>query len=152
MKRLATYLLVGTLCFFVSLSAYKLWTDFRSSPRVDGHLSVSICELDRDPKRYEGKVVVVKGVLHGDLGGNPYIADEFCGSQSSFGEIRVSVEADQVYSRLPGWASYASFCGNDTYAAIVDGLSADVVITGTFEQSRIIPMRVLQLASPTRQR
>src|SRR4030095_1852697 len=108
MKRLTIYLLVATICFFVSLSAYQLWP--APSPKIDRPLPLSICELVSEPERYNGKVVMVKGVLHGDLGGNPQIVDESCGLPPSSRAISVSVEADQVLSILPGWASYASFC------------------------------------------
>jgi hypothetical protein len=151
MKRLTIHLIVATICSFVGLSTYKLWAVFRPSPQIERYLSLSICELDRDPEQYDGKVVVVKGVLQGDRGRGPYIVDESCGSPPSSRAIRIPLESDQLLSVLPSWASEFSFCGSDPRAAMTDGLAADVVVTGTFKQSQIIPISVLQLSSASRQ-
>lgn len=79
----------------------------------------------------------------------PTFVDETCGSSDPlFAMIRVSADTDPIFPPLPAWATYSSFCGNDTSAALLDGLSADVIIAGVFDSSQlqIIPRIVLQLS------
>lgn len=167
MRRVAIHSLVAVLSFSASLLTYKLWPVPTPSPEINRPLVVSICELDREAEIYDGKVVQVKAVLYRGSGGNPYIANESCGSPNAPLTKMIDVVADsnQMVSVLPKWATYTSFCANDTYAATVDGLAAEAIIVGIFKidypgpnedpdsrQSQIIPQSVVQLSVASKRR
>ena len=157
MKKLFSYLLFMTLGFSAGLLTYKFWPTSIPAPEINRPLTVSICELNRDPARYDGKLVQVKAVLHGDVyGGNPYIVDESCGSVDNhvLKMIDVYVDPNRAVPVLPQWANYTTFCGNDTYGEMVYGLAAEVNLVGTFDgrESKIIPRSVFQLSPASKRR
>jgi hypothetical protein len=156
MKRLLTYLLVATFSFAGGICAHNLWLVHLHSTedKTTESISVSVWELANNPARYEGKLVTVKGALHGN-NGNPFLSDDICASPTTDSPATVDVEAatDLAFSPLPEWATHSSsFCGNDNYAAQVDGLAADVVMTGTFNESRLVPITMLQLTTASKRR
>ncbi len=157
MKRLFLYLLFMTLGFSVGLLTYKFWPTSIPAPEIKKPLAVSICELNRDPARYDGKLVQVKAVLHGDVyGGKPYIADDSCGSPDDhvLRMIDVYVAPNQAIPVLPEWATYTTFCGNDTYGGMLYGLAAEVNLIATFDgrESKIILRRVFLLSPASKRR
>jgi hypothetical protein len=76
MRRLIIYLSVAALSFFVGLSALKLWRVSPSPPSIDIPLTVSFCDLESEPERYNGKFIRVKGELIRDT--MPFIYDWSC--------------------------------------------------------------------------
>jgi hypothetical protein len=152
MKRLFLYLLCMTLGFSTGLAAYKFWPTSIPPTEINRPLTVSICELNRDPAQYDGKLVQVRAVLHGGVygGGIPYIVDESCGSLDDHVPklLEVYVDPNQAVPILPEWATYTTFCGNDTYGAMVYGMTAEVNLAGTFDgrEFRIIPRSVFLLS------
>ena len=153
MKRLINYVFVGTLGFAAGIFAHMLWLiPYQpSETKSFAPLIVSLCDLVNDPVRYDGKLVTVKGVLYSNHRG-PYLFKDTCASPIAPSAVEVDVAALEAFSPLPKWATYSSFCGNDTYATIVDGLAADVVMTGTFKQPRLVPISMLQVSAASKQR
>jgi hypothetical protein len=162
MKSSLFYLSVAALTFLAGLSAYKLWHTPTHSTNISEPLKVSFCDLERDSKQYDGKMVWVRAVLYRD-GKDPFIYDWSCGppDANSTPLIRVSNDTNNV---LPEWASGDVFCAHDVHAKDEE-LGADVIVVGIFESHyfapydspnakhfRIIPHSVYQLSSPSKQR
>ena len=155
MRRLLTYLLVATFSFAGGIFAHRLWVVLLhpTETKTTESISVSVCDLANDPARYNGKLVTVKGALYGNHG-IPFLSDNTCASPTTASSAMVDVEVatDLAFSPLPEWATYNSFCGDDTYAPHVDGLAADVVMTGTFNESRLVPITMFQLTAASKRR
>ena len=164
MKRLAIYLIIAALGFFVGLLAHKLWRASLSSSEINKPLAISLCELELNPERYNEKFIQVKAVLYRNQG-EPFISDESCEPSNAHMSRLVMVSEDaNLLPVLPRWATYISFCGNDPNPSLVNGLSAEVIITGTFEagyrapnnaygnrRSQIIARSVLQFSPASNQ-
>jgi|ERR1044071_6142295 hypothetical protein len=86
MRRLVIYLSVAVFSFFSGLLAARLWrvsnptpgSAANSSSKRDAPLTVSFCELEREPQLYDGKVVRVRAELYRDE--VPFIYDWSCRS------------------------------------------------------------------------
>ena len=137
MWRLTIYLSVAALSFCAGLSAQMLWHVPGPSPDIKLPRMVSLCELEKDPARYDGEVVRIKAILYRKYG-EPFLYDESCGSPDGLEAQPVLVSAEASVG-LPEWATYTSFCGNDPYWALVEGLAAEVVIVGSFEAGQLGP-------------
>ncbi|HEX8887823.1 MAG TPA: hypothetical protein VF779_01520 [Pyrinomonadaceae bacterium] len=80
MRKLVIYLSVAAFSFCAGLLANKLWPAIDEAPRIDKPLSVSVCELEREPELFDGKLVGVKAEFEGNnVGlrelGAPFIYD-----------------------------------------------------------------------------
>jgi len=157
--------MVAALCFLAGLLAHGLWPALRPVPQIRVPLTVSICELARNPSAFEGQLVRIRAVLYRDAG--PILYDPTCGwAGANPTAISVAADTEDVnISPLPEWATYTSFCGNDPHLAAVTGLQADVIVVGIFRasapaanaaygehQPRIIAKGVYQLSPTNKQR
>jgi hypothetical protein len=152
MKRIAVYLTIAALTFLGGWLAHELRRTCcsRTEPEI-GSTFVSVHDLETKPMQYRGKLVSVRGMLTGDRSGDVFLLDASRYTGRSLSSVSIYVPDNRSFSALPEWAGYASFCGNDHYAAIVDGLEADTVVTGTFDGAQLIPRNVLQLSTPSKQ-
>ena len=148
MRRPTTNFLMTAFALLTGLSAN--WCG-PASPiaEADKPLHTSLCELDRDPLRYDGKLIRVKATLHGDLAGSAYLVDQSCGSASEplAKMIGIIPDTNAAISAVPEWATYVAFCANDPYLAMFKDLSAEVILVGVFDSSQrqVIPRTVVQL-------
>ena len=153
MKRTLAYLLVASLAFAVGWLAHELrHANYRHSETEVAITRTSVCDLQSEPALYQGKVVSVRGTLTGDRSGAVFLRTTSCSSDKSLSIVPIYVADDRLFSPLPAWAGYASFCGNDSYASAVDGLSADAVVVAFFDGTQLIPRSVLQMSVPSKQR
>jgi hypothetical protein len=153
MRRYTIYALIALVTFSSGLLVYAVWRS-QSSPNPSQPLTLSLCELERQPEHYDGKLVRVKAVLYSDLGG-PYIYDWSCGSQNVYTCPLIDLRGfDGLNPELKEWARNIG-----SIDAKGEGWEADVIVTGLFDKSysdpsddsfshhfRIIPTRVEQLS------
>ena len=154
MRRYANYLLIGVTCFLLGIAANKV-SDLSGTTATAGQpLVISLCELNRNPDKYDGEWVQIKAVLWSDLGG-PYIYDWSCGPQDLYTYPLIDLRGfDRLNPELKNWSTKIG--GIDSQVEI---LESDVVVTGLFDKSysessdysdshkfRIIPKRVEQLS------
>ena len=154
MRRYIVYSLIALITLSSGLLVYAMWRS-RSSPNVNQPLTLSLCELERLPEQYDGKLVSVKAVLYSDLGG-PYIYDCSCGSQNVYTYPLIDLRGfDGLNSELREWSRNIGAIDSKG-----QGLEADVIVIGIFDKShsdpsddsfshhfRIIPTRVEQLSA-----
>jgi len=115
---------------------------------------ISLCELNRNPEKYDGQLVQVKAVLWSELGG-PYIYDWSCGSQDTYIYPLIDLRGfDRLNPELKRWAMRIGGMHGEE-----EILESDVIVTGLFDKSyseypddsgshkfRIIPKKVEQLS------
>ena len=134
-----------TLCLIiVSLVLVAVWFTHTPAQQEIAPL-VSIADLQRQPMRYRGKLISVRGVLTNEQFGEAVLIDAFSAQR-----IPIYVEEHTAVSPLPSWVGYWSFCANDTQVSMAIGLSADALITGTFDGTVLIPTSALVLSPPSR--
>jgi hypothetical protein len=159
MRRLVIYLPVAAFCFFVGLSASSLRLAANSSPGLNEPVVVSLCALEADPQRYDGKLVRVTAVLHRDM--EPYLYDSSCGASAAQKSPRITIPGDDSFV-VPGWAVETLTCAN---APNVAAVGAQVTVVGVFEADyhasneppgvrhpRITPRSIIQLLPPSQQK
>jgi hypothetical protein len=153
MRRYITYALITLITFSSGLRVYAVWRSWSSS-NPNQPLTLSLCELERLPEQYDGKLVRVKAVLYSDLGG-PYIYDWSCGSQNIYTYPLIDLRGfEGLNPELKEWARNIG-----SIDAKGEGWEADVIVTGLFDKShsdlsddsfshhfRIIPTRIEQLS------
>ncbi len=150
MRRLIIYLLIAALTFLAGLTSYRLGLAPRVQVNMYEPLPVSLCELERQPGRYDGRLVRVKAVLYSDVGG-PYIYDWSCGSQNIAYPLIDVTGFDGLNPELREWVRNIG-----KIDAKGEDLESDVVIVGVFDRSystsgdfshryRIIPKSIEQL-------
>jgi hypothetical protein len=155
MKRYIIYSSIGLIIVSSGLLVYAMWRSW-SSPHPNQPLSLSLCELERLPEQYDGKLVSVKAVLYSDVGG-PYIYDWSCGSQNDvYTYPLIDLRGfGGLNSELREWSRNIG-----AIDSMGQGLEADVIVTGIFDKShsdpsddsfshhfRIIPKRIEQLSA-----
>ena len=154
MRRYILYALIALITFSSGLLAIAVWRS-RLSPDPSQPLTLSLCELERLPEHYDGKLVRVKAVLYSDLGG-PYIYDWSCGSQNIYTYPLIDLRGfDGLNSELREWSRNIGAIDSKG-----QGLEADVIVTGIFDKShsdpsddafahhfRIIPTSIEQLSA-----
>ncbi len=154
MRRYGTYLLIAVITLSSGWLVYAVWRS-KSSPTPSQHFTLSLCELERVPEQYDGKLVRVKAVLYSDLGG-PYIYDWSCGSQNIYTYPLIDLRGfDGLNSELTEWSRNIGAIDSKG-----QGLEADVIVTGLFDKSysnpsddsfshhfRIIPIKIEQLSA-----
>jgi hypothetical protein len=154
MRRYIIYALIVLVTLSSGLFVSAVWRS-KSSPNPSEPLPLSLCELERLPEQYDGKLVRVKAVLYSDLGG-PYIYDWSCGSQNIYTYPLIDLCGfDGLNSELREWSR--SIGAVDSKG---QGLEANVIVTGIFDRSyvdpsddsfshhfRIIPARIEQLSA-----
>ncbi|HEX6182683.1 MAG TPA: hypothetical protein VFZ44_02150 [Pyrinomonadaceae bacterium] len=116
MRRIVFKILLASLTCLIGLGLTSTWHRFVSRP-------LSLCEITRDPARYDGRVLRVRGPLYGSPGGVLLLRGAEC-----------SIESE-------AWAEVRLWRGE--HAALADELTrlsrgddygrAEVVVTGTFE-------------------
>jgi hypothetical protein len=153
MKRYTIYSLVTVTCFVLGIVANRLF-NLSSAPSPAGPLLVSLCELNRNPEKYDGEWVQIKAVLWSDLGG-PYIYDWSCGAPDTYTYPLIDLRGfDRLNPELKRWAMRIGGIHGEE-----EILESDVIVTGLFDKSysessddsdshkfRIIPKRVEQLS------
>ena len=135
MRRLVIYLLVAALSFFAGLLVHKLWcvpnSDSNPSSNIKAPLTVSFCELERDPRRYDGKLVRVRAELYRDA--EPFIYDWSCRSANVNRLSPIYLEdLDKVNITVTTQLTVKSY---QPYV-VTDG---DVIAVGVFEADRFVP-------------
>jgi hypothetical protein len=158
MRRFYIYLPVAALCFAAGLLTQQLWRISHPSPAVGTPLAVSMCEIDRDPQQYVGKVIVLRDVLY-TLPGDSFVHACFTNGTNIRMSPLIKVVDDNDRPILPEWARQTVGCDN-CLRAQNEGWGAEVIVVGTFEADdtpgsllkgrnfRIIPHNVRQI-SPT---
>jgi len=155
MRRYGIYLLIALITLSSGLLAHELWRRSSSLPSPNDPLALSLCELERHPEKYDGKLIRVKAVLYSDLGG-PYIYDWSCGSQNIYTFPLIDVrDFDGLNPELREWARNIG-----GIHAKGEGFEADVILIRLFDKSyvdpsddsfshhfRIIPTRIEQLSA-----
>ena len=115
---------------------------------------ISLCELNRNPDKYDGEWVQIKAILWSDLGG-PYLYDWSCGSQDIYTYPLIDLRGfDRLNPELKRWSMRIG--GRYSEEEI---LESEVIVTGLFDKSysessddsgshmfRIIPKSVEQLS------
>jgi hypothetical protein len=160
MKRFLIHLSVAALSFLASLSIYKASYIPTSPTNINEPPRVSFCELERDPNRYDGKMISVRAILYRDSS-YPFIYDWSCSSSDANSSLHIRV-LDETNRMLPDWVIGGTFCAHDAQAKY-EGLHADVIVVGIFESHyfapheapngkhfRIIPSSIYQLSQPYR--
>ena len=154
MRRYILYPLIALIAVSTGVLAFALWRP-RTLSNPGEPLALSLCELERIPDQYDGKLVRVKAVLYSDLGG-PYIYDWSCGSQNIRTYPLIDLRGfDELNSELQEWARNIGSINSKG-----QGLEADMIVTGLFDKSysvpsddldshnfRIIPTRIEQLSA-----
>ena len=155
MRRYTIYLLVTVTCFALGLVANRLSNLSSNTATAGEPVVVSLCELNRNPDKYDGEWVQIKAVLWSDLGG-PYIYDWSCGSQEIYTYPLIDLRGfDRLNPELKSWAMRIGGIHDEE-----EILEADIIVTGLFDKSysessddsgshkfRIIPKRIDQLSS-----
>ena len=158
MRRLVIYLPVAALSFCLGLAAFGLRQAEKTSPDNNEPLAVSLCELEADPVRYDGKLVRVQAVLHSDM--EPYLYDRSCATSDTHQSPLITIPGDNNFV-VPEWAARSASCGTALSSAAV---GAPVTVVGVFEahyhasnnppdvrHPRIKPKSILQLLPPSAQ-
>ena len=155
MRKYGTYLLIALLAFSLGFFARGFFRRARPSSSVTEPATVTLCELERNPDQYHGRLVRVKAVLYADVGG-PYLYDWSCGSQNIYTYPLIDLRAfDGLTPELKEWVKNIGRLG-----ASGEGLEADVIVTGVFDRKystpgddafahrfRIVPTGVEQLSA-----
>ena len=153
MRRYIAYALIALITLSSGLLVFAVWRS--RTPNTSQPLTLSLCELERVPEQYDGKLVRVKAVLYSDLGG-PYIYDWSCGSQNVYTYPLIDLRGfDGLNSELREWSRNIGAIDSKG-----QGLEADVIVTGIFDKSysdpsddssshrfRIIPTSTEQLSA-----
>ena len=154
MRRYISYALIALFTLSSGLLVSAVWRS-KSSPNPSQPLTLSLCELERLPEQYDGKLVRVKAILYSDLGG-PYLYDWSCGSQNIYTYPLIDLRGlDGLNSELREWSRNLGAIDSKG-----QGLEAEVIVTGIFDKShlgpsddsfshrfRIIPTRIEQLSA-----
>ena len=154
MRRYTIHSLVTVTCFVLGIVATRLFTLSNATAPAGEPVVVSLCELTRNPEKYDGEWVQIKAVLWSDLGG-PYIYDWTCGSQDTYIYPLIDLRGfDRLNPELKRWAMRIGGIHGEE-----EILESDVIVTGLFDKSysessddsdshkfRIIPKRVEQLS------
>lgn len=154
MRRYVVYSLIALITISSGLLVFAVWRP-RSLTKPSQALTLSLCELERIPRQYDGKLVRVKAVLYSDLGG-PYIYDWSCGSQNIHTYPLIDLRGfDGLNAELQEWAGNIGSINSKG-----QGFEANVIVNGLFDASysvpsddldshnfRIIPTRVEQLSA-----
>ena len=154
MRRTLIYSLIALITVSSGLLVFAVWRP-RTLSSPGEPLALSLCELERVPDQYDGKLIRVKAVLYSDLGG-PYIYDWSCGSQNIHTYPLIDLRGfDGLNPELQEWARNIGSINSKG-----QGLEADVIVTGLFDKSysipsddsdshnfRIIPTRIEQLSA-----
>jgi hypothetical protein len=152
MKRIAVYSTIAAMALLAGWLANELRRTrcLPGKPEI-ASTYVSVRDLANQPTQYVGKLVSVRGILTGHRSGEVFLLDASRSTRTSLTAVSIYVPDERSFSPLPDWVEYASFCGNDRFAPIVDGLEADAIVTGTFDGAQLIPRNVLQLSTPSKQ-
>jgi hypothetical protein len=155
MRKYSVPIMVVLLTFSSGLVAYRLFRPNGPQLSSNDPVAISLCELERHPDQYDGKLVQVKAVLYADVGG-PYIYDWSCGSQNIYTYPLIDIRGfDGLTPELNEWSKNIG-----SFHAKGEGMESDVIVTGLFDKSyanpgddafshhfRIIPRRVQQLSA-----
>jgi hypothetical protein len=154
MRHRGIHLLIALSTLSIGLLANALWHRSSSPPRFSEPLTISLCELEQHPEKYNGKLVRMKVVLYSDLGG-PYVYEWSCGPQNTYTYPLIDLRGfDGLNPELTEWSRHIDAIGSKGQE-----LEADVVVTGIFDKShfdssddsfshhfRIIPTKIDQLS------
>jgi hypothetical protein len=125
MRRLSLYFFTALFAFVIGLLAYLLWFAPNTAHTPQ---EVSLCDLERNPKLFNGRLVRVKAVLYSDLGG-PYIYDWSCGSANIYTYPLVDVKGlTALNPELQNWVKNIGGIG-----ASGEGWEANVIVVGRLD-------------------
>src|SRR5687768_5814977 len=84
MRRIVFKILLASLTCLTGLGLTSVWHRFRARP-------LSLCEITKDPARYDGRVLRVRGPLYGSPGGVLRLRETGCGveGETSWAEVRL---------------------------------------------------------------
>jgi hypothetical protein len=151
MRGSALYILIVILALLAGVLLHRFWIA-PANAKKQQPIDVSLCELLREPERYDWKLVRLKAILYSDVGG-PFIYDWSCGTNHPYPLVDLRA-FDDLPPELADWVKNIG-----SLDAKGEGLEAQVFIEGVFDKSyyirnydcpachrfRIIPKRIEQL-------